>query len=169
MTLMLRPFEEEDEDQALAAHAALKPEHFSFLIFFDESTSWPHYVKGLRAQRRGLDLSVGQVPGTLLCAVVDEVIVGRVSIRFRLNKYLADFSGHIGYAVLPDHRRRGYATEMLRQALIVARAEGLNKMLIVCDDENVASARVIESNGGVFERLAPSRDGTHQIRRYWIS
>jgi predicted acetyltransferase len=109
------------------------------------------------------------VPAALLVADVDGEIVGRVSVRFQLNRFLSDFGGHIGYAVLPEFRRRGYATEILRQALIIARSEGLTSILITCDEDNVASRRVIELNGGVFESLGPSYDGTHQLRRYWIS
>ena len=59
--------------------------------------------------------------------------------------------GHIGYAVRPAHRRRGYATEILRQSLIVARAVGVDGVLVTCDDDNVGSAAVIERCGGVLE------------------
>jgi predicted acetyltransferase len=169
MTLHLRPLDDEDEVQATAAHVSMQPEDFSFLLWRDQVEGWHDYVHLLREQRRGLSLSVGMVPAALLVADVDEEIVGRVSVRFQLNRFLSDFGGHIGYAVLPEFRRRGYATEILRQALIIARSEGLTSILITCDEDNVASRRVIELNGGVFESLGPSYDGTHQLRRYWIS
>jgi len=169
MTLHLRPLDDEDEVQATAAHVSMQPEDFSFLLWRDQVEGWHDYVHLLREQRRGLSLSVGMVPAALLVADVDEEIVGRVSVRFQLNRFLSDFGGHIGYAVLPEFRCRGYATEILRQALIIARSEGLTSILITCDEDNVASRRVIELNGGVFESLGPSYDGTHQLRRYWIS
>ncbi len=56
--------------------------------------------------------------------------------------------GHIGYSVVPWRRRRGYATEALRQMLDLARAEGLRAVDITTDLDNVASRRVIEANGG---------------------
>ena len=59
-------------------------------------------------------------------------------------------SGHIGYSVVPWKRRRGYATAALRQLLPVARKVGLARVLITCDDDNLASRGVIERNGGVF-------------------
>jgi predicted acetyltransferase len=64
-----------------------------------------------------------RVPATFLVADVDGAIVGRVSIRHELNDHLTHFGGHIGYGVRPAHRRRGYATEILRQSLVIARAE----------------------------------------------
>ena len=63
----------------------------------------------------------GHVPSTFLVADVGGVIVGRTSIRHELNEFLAREGGHIGYGVLAEHRRRGYATEILRHSLVVAR------------------------------------------------
>ena len=58
--------------------------------------------------------------------------------------------GHIGYAVVPARRNRGLATLALAQTLPLARAEGLKHVDITTDPDNLASQRVIESNGGVL-------------------
>ena len=82
------------------------------------------------------------------------------------NEYLLAEGGHIGYAVRPGHRRLGYATEILRQSLVVARAGGVQQILVTCDDDNVGSAKAIEANGGLLENIVDI-DGV-PMRRYWI-
>jgi predicted acetyltransferase len=68
-------------------------------------------------------------------------------------------------------RRRGYATEILRQSLVIARSYGLDRVLLTCDHDNVGSAAVTEACGGVLERVVPSDEADDGVpfRRYWIS
>ena len=60
---------------------------------------------------------------------------------------------------------RGYGTLMLKLALEKAKARGLDKVLITCNDENLASARVMEKNGCVLENIINVEGQT--VRRYW--
>jgi len=144
----------------------MSAEGFEFALWLDRAPSWSTFIDELDAHRRG-HVPPGRVPGTFLLAVVDDQIVGRSSIRFELNELLVREGGHIGYGVLPEHRRRGYATEILRQSLVVARAEGVDRVLVTCADDNVASVHVIERCGGALESVI---DGTQhaRTRRYWI-
>lgn len=109
------------------------------------------------------------IPKTHLWAIADAQFVGRISIHHALNDALRVVGGHIGYDTVPSFRGRGVATEMLRQALPVARSLGLGEVLLTCDDTNAASIRVIERNGGslretrVFDASRPPK------RYYWIS
>ena len=57
--------------------------------------------------------------------------------------------GHIGYAVVAWKRRRGYATQALREMLEDAAREGLRYVEIATGVDNTASQRVIEANGGI--------------------
>ncbi|WP_437825943.1 GNAT family N-acetyltransferase [Sorangium sp. So ce1153] len=109
------------------------------------------------------------VPKTQLWAVAEEQFVGRISIHHELNEALRIEGGHIGYDTVPSFRGRGVATEMLSQALPVARALGLTAVLLTCDDTNAASIRVIERNGGSL-RETRALDANRPLKRYyWIS
>jgi predicted acetyltransferase len=166
--LILRTLTEEDEVEAVAAHEAMAGE-FTFLLAYDPDQAWADYVASLERYRHGLDLPERWVPSTFLVAEVDGTIVGRVSIRHELsNDFLASEGGHIGYAVLPQHRRRGYATEILRQTLDVVRGLGVERGLVCCDDDNVASARVIEQAGGVLAGIVIG-EKAQPVRRHWFT
>ena len=94
--------------------------------------------------------------------------VGRVSIRHELNKSLRIMGGHIGYDTVPSYRNQGVASQMLELALPLARNLRISEVLITCDDDNKASIKVIEKNGGVLEKKA-TPDGYKKAKRYyWI-
>jgi predicted acetyltransferase len=101
-------------------------------------------------------------------AVAEGQFVGRISIHHELTDALRVEGGHIGYDTVPSFRGRGVASEMLRQALPLARTLGLTELLITCDDSNSASIRVIERNGGSL-RETKALHANHPAKRYyWI-
>lgn len=168
--LQLRPLRVEDEAAFRAAvdeFKAAEP-HWQFAFCYDPTASFADYVRRLERWSRGEDLAEDFVPNTFLVEVVGEVIVGRVSLRHELNAFLERYGGHVGYGVVPSQRGRGYATEMLRLTLPIAVSLGLARLLVTCDDDNVASIRVIEKNGGVFEGFTTSLGLERPGRRYWI-
>ncbi len=123
-------------------------------------------LERLRRNRLGIDLRPGFVPGTMPYGFVEGTIIGRVSIRLRLNAFLRRTGGHLGFAVAPPYRRRGYGTAMVRQGLVACRALGLERILVTTGDGNVASVRIIEGLGGAFAGTVT--EGGDAIRRYWI-
>ena len=166
--LRLRPPRLDEEAAFRAAQATMDAEGWPFAFDVGPDTRWSDFLRRLDRQRCGLDLPDGWVPTTYLIADVGGQIVGRTSIRHELNEFLAREGGHIGYAVLPEHRRRGHATEILRQSLTVARAVGIDRVLITCDDTNTGSIKVIEACGGRLESLIEPATGGIPKRRYWI-
>jgi predicted acetyltransferase len=167
MALRLRPLRVEDEPEALAAHTEIEENRFQFLLDWSSERPWGEHVAEQRNRRRGIGLPENRVPVSFLVAEVDRALVGRISIRHELNAFLAEFGGHIGYAVRPAHRHRGYATEILRQGLVIARAEGIEDVLITCEEDNIGSICVIERLGGVLEDVRVDPEGSPK-RRYWI-
>jgi predicted acetyltransferase len=92
----------------------------------------------------------------------DEEMVGFLALRHALTPALLEEGGHIGFAVRPSRRGQGHASRALGLAVRRAAALGLDRVLLTCDEANVASARTIERNGGVLE------DTRNRTRRYWI-
>jgi predicted acetyltransferase len=164
--LRLRPPRREDERLARAAHDEL--DDYSFFFDYDPQEPWTRFVDRLERHRRGIDVPPDRVRAAFLLAWCGGEIVGRASIRFELNEYLAEAGGHIGYAVLPRHRGQGFATAILEQSMVVARSEGVDDVLVTCAVDNVASRLVIERCGGEYESTVFDRHEEVEKRRYWI-
>jgi len=167
--LKLRPVRVDDEQALVAAHGAMMAsDDFAMMLHYDAGKPFSDYVVQCQNLALGVDMPDGLVPDTSLVAVVEGAIVGRVSIRHRLNDFLAHEAGHIGYGVLEQHRRRGYATEILRQSLTIARSLGIESAMLTCNDDNVGSATVIERCGGVLRDRVTASSGVTK-RRYDIA
>ena len=115
------------------------------------------------------DTSAGLVPdSTFFCLDKDRnIMVGAVNIRHYLNDALLQSGGHIGDGVRPSERRKGIATQMIGLALEECKKLGIQRVLMVCDKDNVGSAKSIMNNGGVLEDEVVV-DGCVELR-YWIT
>jgi predicted acetyltransferase len=134
---------------------------------FHSIKDWPKYLKVVTEERKGSNVPKDRVPASMYWAVVKNKVVGRVHIRHTLNAGLRIIGGHIGYAVVPSERKKGYATEMLRTALKITKKMGIKKALVTCDEKNIASRKVIEANGGIlFKKLKDKEKGT--ILQFWV-
>lgn len=112
----------------------------------------------------------GRVPATVFLGVrkSDNKIVGIIQIRHYLTEELLKDSGHIGDSVRPSERKKGYATEMIRLALEECKKLGINKVLMGCYKDNIASAKSIMNNGGILENEVLDKEGKI-TQRYWIN
>ena len=88
-----------------------------------------------------------------------DALLGAVSIRYRCDPV----DGHIGFGIRPSRRGQGYGSKLLRLALPVLRDYGINPAVASCGRENTASARVIQSAGGIFVQEVPDEDETVRI------
>lgn len=165
-TLQIRTPLPSDEEQVRAAQKELAAEDFDF-FFWTSEQSWADYLGILRREQEGIGLAPGRVPATMFLGAVGDEVVGRVHIRHELTPVLREVGGHIGYAVRPEQRRRGYATGMLRLGLQKLRELGVEQALVICDDSNTGSICTIEACGGVLEDVT-EQPGAEPKRRYWI-
>ncbi len=125
---------------------------------------FPNYCEKIEVK----DAGNGLVPdSTFFCLDLDRnKMVGAVNIRHYLNEGLLLSGGHIGDGVVPSERRKGIATAMIGLALDECRKLGIDRVLMICDKNNVGSAKSILNNGGILENEI-ELDGVVE-QRYWI-
>ncbi len=140
--------------------------HSPWAIFKNDYHDFDYYLENLEIKSEG----DGKVPDSVFFLLDEDRnrLLGAVNIRHYLNEYLLREGGHIGDGIRPSERRKGYATEMIRLALIECKKLGMNKVLITCDRDNIGSAKSIIHNGGILENEFVNSDGEIE-QRYWIT
>ena len=126
-------------------------------------------LRRLDDDSKGKNLPDGFVPHSSFWLVdLQDRILGVSNVRHELTDRLRREGGHIGYGIRPSERRKGYGTIILRKTLEKAREIGIRRALVTCDKQNIASRKVILSNGGIFdsEEFIDSRGCV--IQRFWI-
>ena len=149
----------------------------SFLAVFDEypdgkivdnfsqsklTGNFEQFLESLKNESEGKNLSEGYVPQTVYWLVDGDRFIGRVGIRHILNDKLLKEGGHIGYSIRPSERKKGYGTLALKLALPKAREIGIEKALLTCNFDNLASKKIIEKNGGILENQIENK------LRFWV-
>ena len=128
--------------------------------------SIPEWVQFTENTKYKETVTPGFVTAHTFFALDNDEIVGIINARHELNDYLLNFGGHIGYSVRKSERRKGYGKKMLNYASQFLFSLGLEKILITCDKNNIASKRTIESCGGILENEVVEESRT--TLRYWI-
>lgn len=132
-------------------------------------TQWIDFENRLK-QKYGKEYVPSEV--FLGVRIEDERVVGIIDYRHPLSPFLMQCGGNIGYSIRPSERQKGYASEMLKLLLPICREYGEKKVLLICDQTNDASRRVIVKNGGKLENEVKDEVGLGEyriIQRYWIT
>lgn len=155
----VREFKKENSWYVLSVNMPIEEVTKNFLV----------YVQRVKNLSKGIDLVKGYVPETVYWLCNGKKFIGRVSIRHRLTKHLRLIGGHIGYEIRPAERKKGYGKRILELALPKARKLGIRKALVTCDATNIASRKIIEHCGGVFENANSQGKGKPKKLRFWIA
>ena len=126
-------------------------------------------VRWIKEQSKGIGIKDGFVAHSTFWLVGSNgQILGVTNLRHELTDHLRHEGGHIGYSVRSSERGKGYATLMVKLVLDKARELGLERVLITCDKDNLASARVIQKNGGKLDSESISKQTGKLKQRYWV-
>lgn len=105
----------------------------------------------------------GWVPTNYYFLCDFDLIVGICSIRLKDSDFVLNYSGHIGYAIAPWYRKRGYGRKALELLLIEAKKLQLNQVILTCDVSNIGSSKIIKYNGGIYNNTVSTKLVTKQI------
>lgn len=140
--------------------------HSPWAIFKNDYQDFDYYLDNLEHK----ETREGKVPDSVFFLLDEErnILLGAVNIRHYLNDYLLKYAGHIGDGIRPSERRKGYATKMISLALQECKKLGIEKVLMVCDKDNIGSRKSIMNNGGILENEFVDEKGKVN-QRYWIN
>lgn len=135
----------------------------------DRCETFEAYVRRLNDYAHGLNVPDGYVPSSTFWLVRDgQTVLGCSRLRHRLTPALEHEGGHIGYDIRPSERRKGYGTRVLSLTLAKALEIGITRVLVTCASDNMASAKIIQKNGGVFAGEVVASHTPKPVSRYWI-
>jgi predicted acetyltransferase len=115
------------------------------------------------------EIKPGRVPHSYFWLIDGDDYIGRLILRHEVNEHLLQMGGHIGYDIRPSRRRQGYGKLILKYGLDRAKALGLERVLLTCDEDNFGSRRIIESHGGMLENIIEVEQWPAKVCRYWVA
>lgn len=127
------------------------------------------YLAKIEAATQGIGLPPGYVPMSEFWLIDDNKFIGRFVLRHGLTDNLLRVGGNIGYQIRPSERNKKYGTRGLQLLLPKARARGLKKVLITCDEDNIGSRKIIEAAGGKLENIITEPSESKPVMRFWIT
>ncbi|WP_119393952.1 GNAT family N-acetyltransferase [Salinibius halmophilus] len=114
-----------------------------------------HYTDALKdpeaSLRRNIDIAQGKnlpdgwCPQETYFAVKNQRLLGAIRLRRGDGHFIQNEIGHIGYEVRPKEQGRGIAKHLLQY---IVDHQLTSPALVVCDADNIASARVAQTIAG---------------------
>jgi predicted acetyltransferase len=160
--------------------AALEKDFFDMIAEFREKSeifvyhdialrSFQEYLTEMEKSEKGIDLETNYVPQTTFWLVQDQqTILGESRLRHALTPDLRLEGGHIGYAIRPSQRLKGYGTKILQLTMLEAKKMGFDTVMVTCDKDNIGSSKIIIANGGVLDGEGVSKRSSKLVQRYWV-
>ncbi len=143
-------------------------ERYPFPLDFDHA-DFAAMLRRMGDFSNGVNLPQGFVPSSTFWLVQDGELVGVSNLRHLLNERIRHIGGHVGLGIRPSWRGHGLGTVLLALTIKEARRRGIEPIHIHCHKHNVASARIILSNGGVLESEVREPGSDHVVQRYVVS
>jgi predicted acetyltransferase len=117
----------------------------------------------------GVNVPTGFVPSTTYWLVQGSELIGVSNLRHYLNDRIRHHGGHIGLGIRPSHRGRGFGNVLLALTIHEARKRGISDIHIHCHKGNIASAKMIARNGGVFDSEGVVEGSPEIVQRYHVA
>lgn len=133
-----------------------------------DNESYDDLLNRLKDRRNGINIASRDVAATVYFIVDNGDVVGTIDLRHKLNENYLKRLGHIAYYIKPEKRNKGYASHALSLAIEKYKQNNVDRILITCYSDNIASKRVIEKNGGVLEKEVHDEKSGKKISRYYV-
>ncbi|MCB9805640.1 GNAT family N-acetyltransferase [Candidatus Nomurabacteria bacterium] len=168
MLKLIKPTKEYGESWLEALKEFREAETEGFWNILGEPDDVDEYINKTSGFEKGVNMpEESWVPNTTFWLVDGDQFIGHVNIRHKLTEKLEKVGGHIGYAIRPSRQGQGYGNKILEMVIPKSKNLGLDKLLLVCNKDNIASNKIIKNNGGEF-RDEIEVDG-EKVFRYWIN
>jgi predicted acetyltransferase len=169
----LRELRPTDRKEFLDAVSTAWEPNFITAHYFEEvcGKNFDQYISLLSDVKKGNNIPFNHVPSTTLFGFYQNKIIIRFSIRHTLDEFLSNIGGHVGYVVDPSYRKKGVASYCLGKCIEYIKQElpDIPKLLITCDESNIASEKVILRQNAIFDSYSEPQPNGIRKKRFWIN
>ncbi len=168
--LVVREFNKEDEYtlKNMVKEITEYDNNFEGLTNIKNIDNYDEFLTKLETNKHQELINENYSPQTTFGMFEDEELIGGFNLRYVLKGDLINHGGNVGYLIRPTQRKKGYGTKILNFAIAEARKINLNKILVTCRKENIASEKVILNNYGIYENDYYDEKNNIYYKRFWI-